>query len=98
MLESEERCPRCALPRSQWTANGQGYPRNEQLYCCRGCAEEGACICLEAGAAGLPIVATRHAGIPDVVIQGETGFLVDEHDVDGMAQRMLRLGGHGPAV
>jgi len=46
---------------------------------------------LEAGAAGLPIVATRHAGIPDVVIQGETGFLVDEHDVDGMAQRMLRL-------
>ena len=46
---------------------------------------------LEAGATGLPIVATRHAGIPDVVIDGETGFLVDEHDVDGMAQRMLRL-------
>jgi glycosyltransferase involved in cell wall biosynthesis len=46
---------------------------------------------LEAGATGLPTVATRHAGIPDVVIDGETGFLVDEHDVDGMAQRMLRL-------
>ena len=46
---------------------------------------------LEAGAAGLPTVATRHAGIPDVVIDGETGFLVEEHDVDTMAQRMLRL-------
>jgi colanic acid/amylovoran biosynthesis glycosyltransferase len=47
---------------------------------------------LEAGATGLPVVATRHAGIPDVVIEGETGFLVDEHDVDGMAQCMLRVG------
>lgn len=46
---------------------------------------------LEAGAAGLPTVATRHGGIPDVVINGETGFLVDEHDVDGMAQRMVWL-------
>jgi glycosyltransferase involved in cell wall biosynthesis len=46
---------------------------------------------LEAGASGLPVVATRHAGIPDAVIEGTTGFLVDEHDVDGMAERMLRL-------
>ena len=46
---------------------------------------------LEAGASGLPVVATRHAGIPDVVIEGETGFLVNEHDVDGMAVHMLRL-------
>jgi colanic acid/amylovoran biosynthesis glycosyltransferase len=46
---------------------------------------------LEAGATGLPVVSTRHAGIPDVVIEGETGFLVAEHDVEGMAERMLRL-------
>ena len=46
---------------------------------------------LEAGASGLPVVATRHAGIPDVVIEGETGFLVDEHDVDGMTAHMLGL-------
>jgi colanic acid/amylovoran biosynthesis glycosyltransferase len=46
---------------------------------------------LEAGATGLPVVSTRHAGIPDVVIEGETGFLVDERDVAGMAQHMLRL-------
>jgi glycosyltransferase involved in cell wall biosynthesis len=46
---------------------------------------------LEAGASGLPVVSTRHAGIPDVVIEGKTGFLVDERDVCGMAEHMTRL-------
>jgi len=46
---------------------------------------------LEAGASGLPVVSTRHGGIPDVVIEGETGFLVAENDVDGMAQRMVQM-------
>jgi len=46
---------------------------------------------LEAGASGLPVVSTRHAGIPDVVIDGETGLLVNEHDVDGMAEAMIKL-------
>lgn len=50
---------------------------------------------LEAGASGLPVVATRHAGIPDVVVEGETGFLVDERDVPLMARRMARLAGDG---
>jgi glycosyltransferase involved in cell wall biosynthesis len=44
---------------------------------------------LEASAAGLPVVSTRHAGIPDVILDGETGLLVDEHDVEGMAAYML---------
>ncbi len=48
-------------------------------------------VVLEAGASGLPVVSTRHAGIPDVVLDGETGFLVEEGDVDGMAQAMIRL-------
>lgn len=46
---------------------------------------------LEAGASGLPVVATRHGGIPDVVVEGETGFLVDERDVAQMATHMLEL-------
>jgi glycosyltransferase involved in cell wall biosynthesis len=46
---------------------------------------------LEASAAGLPIVSTRHGGISDVVVEGETGFLVDEHDVHGMADKMIYL-------
>jgi colanic acid/amylovoran biosynthesis glycosyltransferase len=46
---------------------------------------------LEAGAAGLPVVATRHGGIPDVVVDEVTGLLVDEGDVRGMAERVVRL-------
>lgn len=44
---------------------------------------------LEASAAGLPIISTKHAGISDVVIEGQTGFLVPEHDVEGMAEKMI---------
>lgn len=46
---------------------------------------------LEAGAAGVPVVSTRHAGIADVVIHGSTGLLVDEGDVEGMAAHMITL-------
>jgi glycosyltransferase involved in cell wall biosynthesis len=47
---------------------------------------------LEAQASGLPVIATRHAGIPDVVLDGRTGFLVAEGDVNGMAEKIARLG------
>lgn len=46
---------------------------------------------LEASAAGLPVIATFHAGIPDVIINEETGLLVEEHDIDAMAQKMILL-------
>ena len=46
---------------------------------------------LEAGATGLPVVSTRHAGIPDVVADGVTGFLVDERDTEEMARRLITL-------
>jgi colanic acid/amylovoran biosynthesis glycosyltransferase len=46
---------------------------------------------MEAQLSGLPVVATRHAGIPEVVIDGTTGFLVDEGDVQGMADAMAQL-------
>jgi glycosyltransferase involved in cell wall biosynthesis len=48
-------------------------------------------VVIEAGAAGLPVISTYHAGIPDVVINGETGLLVAERDVDGMAEAMKKV-------
>ncbi|NVJ64068.1 MAG: glycosyltransferase [Flavobacteriaceae bacterium] len=44
---------------------------------------------LEASAAGLPVISTRHAGILDVIIDQKTGLLVEEHDVEGMSTAML---------
>lgn len=46
---------------------------------------------MEASAAGLPVVSTEHAGIPDVIINGATGLLCEEHDVEQMAANMLML-------
>jgi glycosyltransferase involved in cell wall biosynthesis len=46
---------------------------------------------LEAMASGVPVVATRHAGIPDVVEDGVSGLLCDEQDIRTMAMHLLRL-------
>jgi colanic acid/amylovoran biosynthesis glycosyltransferase len=46
---------------------------------------------MEAQLSGLPVVATRHAGIPEVVIDGRSGLLVAEGDEQGMAAAMGRL-------
>ena len=48
-------------------------------------------VVLEAQAMGLPVVSTYHAGIPEAVIHGETGFLVKEHDHQGLAAYILKL-------
>lgn len=46
---------------------------------------------MEANAAKIPVVSTRHAGIPDVIIDGESGFLSDEFDIDTMANNIITL-------
>lgn len=51
---------------------------------------------LEAMAGGLPVVSTLHAGIPEAVVDGETGFLVAEGDTSAMAARMSRLARNHP--
>lgn len=45
----------------------------------------------EAMACGVPVVATRHAGIPELVTDGETGILADENDADDLARAITRL-------
>lgn len=45
----------------------------------------------EAQAAGLPVVTTEHAGNPEAIVPGESGFLVPERDVDALAERLAYL-------
>lgn len=49
---------------------------------------------LEASVAGLPVISTKHAGIPDVIIDGETGLLCEEHDIKQMTKNMLFILDH----
>jgi glycosyltransferase involved in cell wall biosynthesis len=46
---------------------------------------------LEAMARGLPVVATRVGGTPEVVVDGETGFLVPPHDPAALAKAMVQV-------
>ncbi|HRH36884.1 MAG TPA: glycosyltransferase, partial [Flavobacteriales bacterium] len=46
---------------------------------------------LEAMASGIPVIATRHAGIADVVEHGKQGLLCDEFDIAMMADSMERI-------
>jgi len=48
-------------------------------------------VIMEAFAHGLPVVSTHHAGIPEVVRDGVSGFLVPERDAHGLAGRLERL-------
>ncbi|MFZ9848625.1 MAG: glycosyltransferase, partial [Flavobacteriales bacterium] len=46
---------------------------------------------LEAMAASVPVVSTNTGGIPEVNVQGKTGFLTNVGDVDGMAKFALDI-------
>lgn len=62
----------------------------------------------EAGASGVPVVATRHGGMPEAVINGETGLLVPERDEQALADALetiladrdlaARMGARGRAL
>ena len=45
-------------------------------------------VIVEAAASGLPVVGTRHSGIPEAVDDGATGFLVPEGDAGALAARL----------
>ncbi|HWF86468.1 MAG TPA: glycosyltransferase, partial [Vicinamibacterales bacterium] len=46
---------------------------------------------IEASACGLPIVTTRHNGLPEVVLDGVSGLLSEEGDITAMAQNIATL-------
>lgn len=48
-------------------------------------------ILMEAFAAGLPVIATQVAGVGELVVDGESGYLVPPGDEDALAQRIRQL-------
>jgi glycosyltransferase involved in cell wall biosynthesis len=61
------------------------------LYAMASRAEEMPIAVLEAMATGLPVVGTDTGGMSDLVVEGETGFLVRPGDVAALAERISRL-------
>jgi hypothetical protein len=43
---AEDICAGCGIESSEWQGNqGKGFMKNDQLYCCRDCAEDIECNC-----------------------------------------------------
>lgn len=61
------------------------------IYLWPGCGEAYGLAYLEAGAAGLPVVAQNTAGVPSVVIDGQTGLLTPAGEISGYAAAVRRL-------
>jgi colanic acid/amylovoran biosynthesis glycosyltransferase len=54
--------------------------------------QEGTPVALmEAQASGLPTLSTWHSGISEIVVDGKTGFLVPERDVEAASERLMWL-------
>lgn len=57
--------------------------------------QEGTPVALmEAMALGLPVLSTRHSGIPELVQDGQSGWLVAERDVAGLTERLAWMLDH----
>jgi glycosyltransferase involved in cell wall biosynthesis len=48
-------------------------------------------VAIEAAAAGVPVIASRVGGLPEVVLDGDTGVLVDAGDAGGLAKAIEEL-------
>lgn len=51
-------------------------------------------VLMESLAMGLPIISTQHSGIPELVEDGKTGFLVPEGDIDAISEKLEFLVKH----
>ncbi len=65
--------------------------RGADLFLLPSATESFGLAALEAMACAVPVVASAAGGIPEVVKDGENGFLAPPGDVPGMSERALRI-------
>jgi glycosyltransferase involved in cell wall biosynthesis len=74
-----------------WRDDVANFHRELGVFCVPSEHEGFGLAALEAMASGLPVVASRVGGLPELVEDGRTGFLVPAGDVDALADRIGRL-------
>lgn len=76
-----------------WQTDVAKYYQTHNIFAMSSIYESFGLIFLEAGYNNLPVVATNVEGIPEVVIDNETGFLCNPRDPNSLANNILRLVG-----
>ncbi len=79
------------LHRVGYTRVVEAYMAAADVFCLPSYREGFGQVLIEAGASGLPVVASRIYGITDAVVEGETGLLHRAGDVDDLAMVLARL-------
>lgn len=46
---------------------------------------------IEASASGIPVLSTTHCDIPEVILNGTSGYLVPERDVEALEEKLMKL-------
>jgi glycosyltransferase involved in cell wall biosynthesis len=83
-------------PRARLLGELRGEALNEAINACdvyliTSKSETQSMTLLQASAAGLPVVAIRAGALPEYVVDGQTGYVVDEADRGRFVERILRL-------
>ena len=55
-------------------------------------------VLMEAMSTGLPVIASRHSGIPELITDGVDGLLIEERDIEGYAAALEGLPDLDPAI
>lgn len=67
------------------------YLERARVFCLPSRIEPFGIAILEAGAYSLPVVASSVGGIPEFVVDGDTGLLVESDDANGLAAALIRI-------
>lgn len=73
------------------TRDIRGYLRRSWVFAMASCQEASPNVIIEAMSSELPVVATRVGGIPEIVLEGRTGLLVEPGSPKSFAEALERL-------
>jgi len=91
---------RCAFLGQQPSSVVREYLLRTRIFCAPsvtaadGDSEGLPTVLAEAHGMGIPAVSTQHAGIPEIVLDGRTGFLVEERDHEALSSAITSLLGN----